>query len=203
MITALVLVASLSTPTTLTSPTSLRSTDRPVHRPAATAAVDGAHKGAVRLAQNTPAADPNAPDHTQTFIEQYLSYQLSPAATPAIKDGQIMSIVLGYLCSPACGSLWGPIVMVKGAEFTADVAITWLLSSILWTVITSAASLTVVGGLIGLAVPYLQTTATLNALDVQMKKKGLKGSTPGKPVEPAKPADPAPSADAPPPSYAY
>jgi hypothetical protein len=157
--------------------------------------VDGSSASPRLALAETPTPDPNAPDHTQTFAEQYLSYQLSPAALPAVKDGQLMSIVLGYLCAPACGSLWGPLVMVKGAEFSADVAITWFLSSIVW-----GAASTVTGGLLLPVVPYLQTTATLNAIDVQMKKKGFKA--PPSSSTPAQPGQPQPT-EQPPPSYAY
>jgi len=127
MFAALALVASLSTPSTLPPPTA--ATQPRSSWAARAAVVDGRDPRApVRLAQNTPTPDPNAADHVQTPLEQYFSYQLSPAALPAVKEGQFLSLLLGYLCAPACGSLWGPLVAVKGAEMNGDLAATWLIS---------------------------------------------------------------------------
>ncbi|MBM4280064.1 MAG: hypothetical protein FJ137_04710 [Deltaproteobacteria bacterium] len=193
MFAALALVASLSTPSTLPPPTA--ATQPRSSWAARAAVVDGRDPRApVRLAQNTPTPDPNAADHVQTPLEQYFSYQLSPAALPAVKEGQFLSLLLGYLCAPACGSLWGPLVAVKGAEMNGDLAATWLISMLGWSAV---AAVTVVGMPLLLAVPYLATTATLNAIDVQMKRKAGP-RVPGSPGQKN-----SPPSETPPPSLAY
>jgi hypothetical protein len=122
-------------------------------------------------------------------------------ASQQTKDGLIVGHIFGYLFFGLCGSLWGPLVMTKDAELTGDVAITWFLSSILWGVIASAASLTGIGIVLWLAWPYLSSTATFNELDRQLKKKGVaKGVTPTAPPTPGTAPTPG---ETPPPSYAY
>ncbi len=185
MLTALVLVASLAVPSTSSASTTAAK--------AAPAAV--VHdRAAVRLAQALPASEPSEPEYPETFVEQYLSYRMNPAALPAVREGQFLSILVSYACWPACGSLWGPVVMVKGAELTSDIASTWLISSLSWSAI---AIFTVVGLPVLLAVPYLTTTATLNAIDVQLRKK----AGPGVPGAPGK--GPSQPDETPPPSLAY
>lgn len=146
--------------------------------------------------------DPNSPDREPSFVDRYLSFQLSPMASQQAKDGLVLSHVVGYLLP--CGSLWGPVVFVDGAEFNGDVFITWFLSSIVWAVIMGVASTVTVGiGLVlFIAFPYLSTTATLNEVDRDLKKRGLAGSPPDKNPGP-QPATPPSGTETPPPSYAY
>jgi hypothetical protein len=121
-------------------------------------------------------------------------------ASQQTKDALVLSHVIGYLLP--CGSLWGPIVLTKDGEFSGDVALTWFLSTVLWAVITGAVSLTFVGLVMIVALPYLSTTATLNALDRGIKKKGLAGGPAKKSDAPPTPATPS-TGETPPPSYAY
>jgi hypothetical protein len=197
MLAALVLVASLSAPAE-TAPAPVDA------RPAVHAGVHavGARPGYRHAAADTPPPDPNAPGHKMTFVEQYLSYQLPAQAMPAVRQGEVMSYVLGYLLYGICGSLWGPVVAVEGASFDGDIATNWFLSTLLWSVIATAATATLVGGALWLAVPYLSTVATMNAIDRQLKKKG--GGTAAPPGTPGQPGqEPPPATEQPPPSYAY
>lgn len=197
MIAALLLTVSLAAPATLTHDNG-RPQPMKAHVEKATK-----HK-AVVVADSRVDADPNSPDHDPSFVEQYLSFQLSPAATPAAKDGLVMSHVIGYLLYGVCGTLWGPIVAVDGAEFSGDVVLTWFLSGLLWAVISTAASFTGIGLLVWLALPYLQTTATLNAIDRQLKRSGAPPpDKTAKPTNPPSTTNPPPTTDTPPPSYAY
>jgi hypothetical protein len=193
MLAAVLIVASLAAPTTLTD----HGARSPRH-----AAVDTTHHD-VKLAQSNPNPDPNAPDHEPSFVEQYLTYQLAPTALPQTRDGLVMSHVLGYLLWGLCGGLWGPVVAIDGAEFSGDVFVSWLLSSIIWGVIASAASFTGIGLLVWLGLPYLQTTATLNAIDRQLKAKGYTPEPTKTTNKPPDPTTPPPTTDTPPPSYAY
>lgn len=199
MIAAFVLALSLTAPTALPdearAPT---STTKQVQKAKQQA------KAAPVLAQAHLADDPNSPDREPGFVDHYMPFQLSPAALPQVKDGLILSHVLGYLLYGICGSLWGPIVAVDGAEFSGDVVISWFLSGLIYGVIASVASFTGIGLLVWLAIPYLQTTAVLNSIDRDLKKKGYK------PADGKKPAGgnvtPPPTGgntDTPPPSYAY
>jgi hypothetical protein len=188
---ALLLVVGLSSPTTLTSGPGAERPTAPI--------LDEVEQPA-RLAQ-AQTVDPTAPDHTPTFLEQYMSLTISPVASREVQDGLIVSHVIGYCGFGLCGGLWGPIVAVKGAQFTGDVVISWFLSNIIWSV-----GSTLTGGLLGFVWPYLATTATLNAIDRDIKKRGV-ATTPGvAPTTPAPPppaGQPPPPADTPPPSYAY
>lgn len=168
-----------------------------------------------RLAQAD--IDPNAPDHAPTFIEQYLAFTISPVPSKQVSDGLVLSHVIGYVCFPACGGLWGPLVAVKDAEMTGDVALSWFVSGLLWGGISLVASITIVGGVMWLVLPYLATTSTLNALDRGIKKRGLELDRTGQPVgkgnsgkatKPPSSSTPAPNPtprvdEPPPPSYAY
>lgn len=195
MLAALLITASLAAPATL-------SDARP-HRPVVVQKAQKQKQADVQLAQASLAPDPNAPDHEPTFVEQYLSYQLAPTAAAPVKDGMVLSHVLGYLLP--CGGLWGPLVLIDGAEFSGDVFITYLLSGILWFVAISVVSTVTVGVglLLFLAYPYLNTTATLNAVDRQLKAKGYKPPPPGKTTTGSPPGNTPPPTDTPPPSYAY
>jgi hypothetical protein len=211
MLTALILTAAIASPATLHDTSPARAW-RPaaVARPhatdasdAATAATTGAVTDAngreVRLAQSATTPDTTAPGYEPTFVEKYLAFQLSPNASKQVKDGQVLGIVLGYVCLGVCGPLWGPVVATKDAEFSGDVAVTWFLSSIIWGLIASAASLTGIGGLLWLAVPYLTTVATMNEIDRGIRKKQgpAQGAVPN-------PTPPTPGGeDTPPPAYAY
>lgn len=189
---ALLLVVGLSSPATLTAGPGAERPTAPILEEVEQ------REQPVRLAQ---AVDPTAPDHQPTFVEQYLSFTISPAASREVQDGLIVSHVIGYCGFPLCGGLWGPIVAVKGAQFTGDVVVSWFLSSVIWGI---GSGLT--GGLLFPIVPYLATTSTLNAIDRDIKKRGL-ATTPGvAPTTPAPPppaGQPPPPADTPPPSYAY
>ena len=190
MIAALLITLSLAAPTTLTGH----------DRPTAPAVTKTKAKATV-LAQARLAPDPNAPGGNLGFVDHYLPFSLAAQALPPVKDSLVLSHVLGYLLP--CGGLWGPVVLIDGAEFSGDVIISYLLSSILWSVaITVVGTVTIGVGLLALvALPYLTTTATLNAVDRGLKAKGYappKGTTPN----PSNPANP-PTGDTPPPSYAY
>lgn len=195
---ALLVALAVSAPATL-------STGSGAERPAAPILDDT--PGDVRLAQS--GIDPTAPDHVPTFIEQYLALTISPMPSKQVQDGLVLSHVIGYLLP--CGSLWGPVVATKDAQFTGDVVVSWLLSSVLWTGITVVVSITVIGALMLFALPYLATTSTLNAIDRDIKKRGLSLGRDGQPmgVPPPPPPtttapNPAPqNSDTPPPSYAY
>lgn len=197
MIAALLITLSLAAPTTLTGHDRDRSSSTSVTKEKAAKA-----KAAPQLAQARLAPDPNAPGADLGFVDHYLPFSLAAQALPAVKDNLVLSHVLGYLLP--CGGLWGPVVLIDGAEFSGDVIISWLLSSIIWFVaIAVVGTITIgVGYLAFLALPYLATTATLNAVDRGLKAKGYtpppKGTTPN----PSNPANP-PTGDTPPPSYAY
>jgi hypothetical protein len=185
MLAALVLALTLSAPTTTTRPTM-------------------AHDAVAPISTQHLQVDPNDPAKEPQFVDRYLSFQLSPLASKQTKDGLVVGHILGYIFYLACGSLWGPVVVTKDAEFTGDVALTWCASTLLWHIIASAATLTVIGSLLWLAVPYLSSTATFNELDRQLKTKGLAqgvqkpGGTP-----PPTPGTPPTPGETPPPSYAY
>ncbi|MDP2342545.1 MAG: hypothetical protein Q8O67_16430 [Deltaproteobacteria bacterium] len=199
MIAALLITAALAAPATLTDGRGHSPRPSLVEKSKRQQAIDAP----VRLAQASLAADPNSPDQEPSFIDQYLSFQLSPVPAPAVKDGLVLSHVIGYLLWGICGGLWGPIVAIDGAEFSGDVVLTWFLSSILWYAIVGVVSFTGVGALLVFAIPYLQTTATMNAIDRQLKKKGVVGVTPGGKKPPPNPATTPGTPDTPPPSYAY
>jgi hypothetical protein len=185
MLTALVLALSLSAPATTTTSTM-------------------AHDAVAPVSTQHLQVDPNDPEKEPQFVDKYLSYQLSPLASQQTKDGLVVGHILGYLFYGICGSLWGPVVMTKDGEFTGDVALTWFVSTILWSVIASVATFTAIGGLLWLAVPYLSSTATFNELDRQLKKKGLAQGVkkPDGAPTPTPGAPPTPG-ETPPPSYAY
>lgn len=201
MIAAVVLALSLTAPTAL--PDEARapsSTTQQVQKAKQKA------QAAPVLAQAHLADDPNSPDREPGFVDHYMPFQLSPAALPQVKDGLIMSHVLGYVffIIPVCGPLWGPVVAVDGAEFSGDVVISWLLSTIIYGTIAVAAS-PITAGLSLFAIPYFSTTATLNAIDRDLKKKGYKPADGKKPAGGGN-ATPPPTGgntDTPPPSYAY
>jgi hypothetical protein len=196
MIAALLITAALAAPAMLT--------DGNESAPRAPLVEKSKAKQGVKLAQASLAADPNSPDREPEFLDQYLSFQLSPVPAPAVKDGMVLSHVIGYLLYGICGGLWGPIIAVEGAEFNGDAVLSWFVSGILWFVVLSVVTTVTVGvGSIALlALPYLQTTATLNAIDRQLKKKGLGPVPKGKGPTGPGPATTTPT-DTPPPSYAY
>jgi hypothetical protein len=230
MIAALVLAASLATPSTLTSTmasssssslapavalradpatsvsttttpstTSTTSTLRKVAPPA--------KKKPVRLAATAvraPDPDPNAPDHVPTFVEQYLSFALSPQALPEVKNGQVLAHILGYVCFGVCGSLWGPLVATPGAQLTGDVLGTWFLSTLVWFGVSVGFAFTGIGAVLILAWPYFSSVATLNAIDRDLKRRGGSSSSPSSDPRPRPPAATTPTPqETPPPSYAY
>ena len=163
----------------------------------------------VLLAQGP--VDPTAPDHTPTFVEQYLAFQSSPMASKQVNDGLVLSHVIGYLLP--CGSLWGPVVATKDAQFSGDVVSACFVSGLMWTLIASGVTIVTIGigSLTFLALPYLTTTSTLNAIDRDIKKRGLAEDRLGNPIgapppPPPTSTTPAPApqqGDTPPPSYAY
>ena len=200
---ALLVALAVSAPATLSSGSGAERPASPIIDDSAVVAGD------VRLAQS--GIDPNAPDHVPTFVEQYLAFQISPVASKQVQDGLVLSHVIGYVCFPVCGGLWGPLIGVKDSQMTGDVFVSWLLSGVLWAAIGVVVSITVVGALFFLAAPYLTTTATLNAIDRDIKKRGLATGRDGLPT--GFPPPPPPTAttpnpapqndDTPPPSYAY
>ena len=194
MLAALLVAFSVSAPATLTSAALPKAPIIDLE----TLAVSSS--SAAPLSKQLLQADPNSPDREASFTDKYLSFQLSPMASQQTKDALVLSHVIGYLLP--CGSLWGPVVLTKDGEFSGDVALSWFLSTVLWAVITGAVSLTVVGLVMIVALPYLSTTATLNALDRGIKKKGLAGGPAKKSDAPPTPATPSPG-ETPPPSYAY
>jgi hypothetical protein len=194
MLAALLVAFSVSAPATLTSAALPKAPIIDLE----TLAVSSS--SAAPISKQLLQADPNSPDREASFTDKYLSFQLSPMASQQTKDALVLSHVIGYLLP--CGSLWGPIVLTKDGEFSGDVALTWFLSTVLWAVIAGAVSLTVVGLVMIVALPYLSTTATLNALDRGIKKKGLAGGPAKKSDAPPTPATPSPG-ETPPPSYAY
>lgn len=184
MLSALVLALSLSAPTTAT--TTL------------------AQESVAPISTQHLQVDPNDPAKEPQFVDKFLSFQLSPMASQQTKDGLVVGHILGYVFYGLCGSLWGPLVMTKDAELTGDVAITWFVSTILWSLISGALTFTAVGAVMWLALPYLSSTATFNELDRQIKKKGLAQGTKKPDGTPTPtPATPPGSGETPPPSYAY
>lgn len=196
MLAALLVALSVSAPATLTS---AALPEAPILETTTLAS------SAAPLAKQLLQVDPNAPDHEASFTEKYLSFQLSPLASQQAKDGLLLSHIIGYLAYGLCGTLWGPLVAVEGAEFTGDVAITWLLSNIIWFVIASVATAVTfgVGGVMFVALPYLSTTSVLNEIDRGIKKKGLAGGPARRPGSTPTPTTPPSTVDTPPPSYAY
>jgi len=194
---ALLVALAVSAPATL-------STGSGAERPAAPILDNSAPAaGEVRLAQSN--VDPTAADHTPSFVEQYLSFTISPMASRQVQDGLVLSHVIGYLLP--CGSLWGPVVAVKDGQFTGDLAASCFVSGLIWSLITPFTAFLLLPVL-----PYLITTSSLNAVDRDIKKRGLAlgrdGLPVGAPPPPAPPTtatpNPAPqSDDTPPPSYAY
>ncbi len=146
--------------------------------------------------------DPNAPDHEPSFIEKYLTFQVTSQGSKQVKDGLVLGHVLGYLFWGICGGLWGPVVAVTDSEFSGDVVLTWFVSSILWSLISTAAAFTGIGALMFFALPYLQSTATFNEIDRSIKKRGLSADDPKRPPPQPQPGTPNPG-ETPPPSYAY
>jgi hypothetical protein len=184
MLSALVLALSLSAPTTATTA--------------------GPSESVAPISVQHLQVDPNDPAKEPQFVDRFLSYQLSPMASQQTKDGLVVGHILGYVCFGICGSLWGPVVMTKDVEFTGDIAITWFVSTILWSVISGALTFTAVGAVMWFALPYLSSTATFNEIDRQLKKKGVAQGTKkpdGRPTSP--PATPPSTDETPPPSYAY
>lgn len=187
MLSALVLALSLSAPAT---------------DPISTTTL--AHESAAPVSMQHLQVDPNDPAKEPQFVDKFLSFQLSPMASQQTKDGLVVGHILGYVFYGICGSLWGPLVMTKDAELTGDVAITWFVSTLLWSVITGAVSFTGIGLVMLLALPYLSSTATFNELDRQIKKKGLAQGTKKPDGTPTPtPGTPPASGETPPPSYAY
>jgi len=184
MLSALVLVLSLSAPTNSTAVAPSESV--------------------APISMQHLQVDPNDPAKEPQFVDKFLSYQLSPMASQQTKDGLVVGHILGYVCFGLCGSLWGPLVMTKDGEFTGDVAITWFVSTVLWSLISSALTLTAVGAVMWLALPYLSSTATFNELDRQLKKKGVaQGTKKRDGTQTPPPATPPSTDETPAPSYAY
>jgi hypothetical protein len=198
MLAALLVAFSVSAPATLTS---AALPGAPIID-TETLAVSSPSSSTAPLSKQLLQVDPNSPDREPSFVDQYLSFQLSPMASQQTKDGLVLGHILGYVFWGLCGGLWGPVVSTKDGEFTGDVAISWFLSSVLWVVITGAVSLTGIGLVMLVALPYLQSTSTFNALDRGIKKKGLAGGPAKKPDAPTTPATPS-TGETPPPSYAY
>ena len=201
MITAVLLAATLAAPMTLTSGTGGERPSAPILEESAVGAESTAVQPAVRFADS--GIDPTDPDRDPGFVDKYLGLSISPLASTQVKDSQVISIVLGYLFYPICGTLWAPIAFTNDAEFSGDVLITWFVNGLIWFVITAVASITVVGFFLALALPYFQVTAVLNEADRSIKKRGLGGLPPKKPTPGNQPAAPPDTGDAPPPSYAY
>ncbi len=196
------MLAALLITVSLAAPTSLTDHGTRTHRPAVSQKAK-----ATTLAQSSSrvADDPNSPDREIGFVDHYMPFTLSSQALPDVKDNMVISHVLGYFLP--CGGLWGPVVLIDGAEFSGDVVISWLLSNIIWFVaIAAVATITVGVGIVGfLAFPYLTTTATLNAVDRGLKAKGYQPPDPKKSPTTTNPNTTPPNTtpDTPPPSYAY
>jgi len=189
------MLAALCVAITMTAPATL------TERPSAPILTETLASPSTTASQQLLQADPNAPDHEPSFVEKYLSFQVANTGSKQVKDGLILGHVLGYLFYGVCGTLWGPVVATKDAEFTGDVAITWFLSSLLWGLISG---FTGIGAVLIFALPYLGATAVFNELDRGIKKKGLAPvdkppPTPGTPT----PGTPPQPGETPPPSYAY
>ncbi len=162
-----------------------------------------------------PLADPvvREPD----AMTRFFPFGLADNAEQPIKDGLVISHVLGFLLGGVGGGLWGPLLVVPGAELNGDVVVSWLVPwGITMAGVFMVSTVASVAGIflwplafcscaacpIGLGGIYISTNATLMAMDRNLKSK--KGPAPPKRSsgEPAQPASSDP-ASPPPPSYAY
>jgi hypothetical protein len=171
------------------------------------------------LASSSGATGANALPLADPLMEEsdpqkrFFPFALSDDAEQPVRDGFILSQVLGICCGGVClGNLWGPLLAVKGGEINTDVVVSFLVPWLVtWGVSTAAALVLglVTGGVGGILVlpitlvgSYLTTNATLMAMDRNLKSKN--GPAPPKRSrnEPAQPGASDPAAP-PPPSYAY
>ena len=158
-----------------------------------------ASSSGVTGANALPLADPRVeePDAMQRFFP----FSVSDTAEQPVKDNFLVSQVLGFLLSSIGGGLWGPIVLVPGAEFSTDVLVSWLVP---WA---ATNTLVLVGFLcfcavcpVGLGGLYVSTNASLMAVDRGLKSK--RGESRPKRSSEAKPEGSEPGT-VPPASYAY
>lgn len=203
---AVFVVVALSTSASLTDGRAPRA-----ELPPAMAVVSAA---VLPIVQGLPAADAKP---EPGVIEQYFPFTLNADAGAAVKDGMVLSYVLGIVLGCVGGSLWGPVVAIKGASFDSDLLLPWLVPCltigcggglIVSCISVPLAYIPVVGWLgsvalwtgVGLGAGYVSTTAVMNAIDRKMKGKGGAPKAAGSP--PASSSPPPPSSE-PPPNYAY
>ena len=153
-----------------------------------------------------PMADPAArveiaePD----FFGKYLPFSLNQDASQQAKDSMVMSIVLSYVGCIVCAPVWAPVLVTKDAEFNGDVVAAALISYVVWVGVSIVTSPLGIGLLTGLAWPYSNALATLNAADRDIRRRALGGTGTPKALPPS--GTPVPgggNGETPPPSYAY
>jgi hypothetical protein len=172
-----------------------------------------ASSSGVTGANALPLADPRVeePDAMQRFFP----FSVSDTAEQPVKDNFLVSQVLGFLLSSIGGGLWGPVVLVPGAEFSTDVLVSWLVP---WaatnTLVLVGFTLTAIATFVfapaflcfcavcpvGLGGLYVSTNASLMAVDRGLKSK--RGESRPKRSSEAKPEG-SERGTAPPASYAY
>lgn len=187
MLAALLVALSVSAPATLTS----------AALPEAPILDIEARQGFILLADaSTDVQEPG-------FAEKYFSFSLSPNASPQVKESVVMSILLSYVGCLFCGPIWAPIVMTKDAEFSGDVVTTALVSYLLWVAFSVVTSPFAIGLATAVIWPYANGMATLNAVDRDIRRRGLAGGPARRPGSMPTPTTPPSTVDTPPPSYAY
>jgi hypothetical protein len=134
-----------------------------------------------------------------SFFDHYLPFGLADNVHPAVEEGFLVSQILGILLFGAAGSLWGPLVIVKGADLSGDTVVNWLISAALFVGVAMVGFVGVVavtfltfgfGALCGfcylpwwVAAGYVTTNVTLNGIS---RNTFGKGGAPG----PALPQNP-------------
>ena len=160
---------------------------------------------AIEPAQPLPLADaPAAAVKEPDFAEKFFAFTLSPDASPQAKDSMVMSVLLGYLGCIVCAPAWAPVALTRDAQFNGDTLGTGVISYLVWWAISIVTAPLGIGLVILVVSPYATSIATLNAVDRDIRRRGLGGSQPKAPGSPPIPgAAPGSSESTPPPSYAY
>jgi hypothetical protein len=132
-------------------------------------------------------------------VSSMFSFSTDPTVPQAVNDGFVLSMVGGFLCP--FGSLWVPLLAVKGGDLSGDTVVSWLVPYAIAIVI----SFTVIGCLAAPVLVWMSTVATLNGM--ARNSVGLRGGVgtapAGKPVTPAPTPAPTGGAAGPTPAYAY
>jgi len=196
MLAALLVAFSVSAPATLTSAALPKAPIIDVETLAVASSATAPRFLPVADATTTDMREPD-------FAEKYFSFSLSANASPQAKDSFVMSMLVSYLGCIVCGPIWAPVLMTKDAEFSGDVITTALISYLLWVGISIVTSPLAIGLATAVIWPYANGMATLNAVDRDIRRRGLAGGPAQKPGATPTPGTPPPTGETPPPSYAY